>query len=112
MKADARLRMEVYQEGQRAFAAGDGACPYPLTDWRAGTWSKGWLAAREWIESLAMGFDQPVKTRAVTSAGWTIRRVGHHLALESPEGDGTGITLREHGDVFRYFDALLKENGQ
>lgn len=42
MSPDAKLRMDVYQEGQRAFNAG-AACPY--TDWRARTWAKGRAAA-------------------------------------------------------------------
>lgn len=45
MTPDAKLRMEIYQEGQRAYSAGT-ACPY--TDWRAGTWAKGRKAAEEW----------------------------------------------------------------
>lgn len=43
MNADAKLRMDVYQEGQRAFNSKATRCPY--TDWRAGTWAKGWAAA-------------------------------------------------------------------
>ena len=42
MAPDAKLRMDVYQEGQRAFNAGT---PCPYTDWRAGTWEKGRKAA-------------------------------------------------------------------
>lgn len=43
MKSDAELRMNVYQEGQRALSTGT---PCPYTDWRAGTWMKGLAAAR------------------------------------------------------------------
>lgn len=50
MTPDAELRMEVYQEGQRAFGVG-GICPY--TDWRAGTWWKGYTAAKEWHATRA-----------------------------------------------------------
>lgn len=42
---EARQRMEIYQEGQRAFGSGDG-CPYITRDWRKGTWTKGFEAAR------------------------------------------------------------------
>jgi hypothetical protein len=42
MSPDAKLRMDVYQEGQRAWGVGM-ACPH--TDWRAGTWQKGRKAA-------------------------------------------------------------------
>ena len=44
MQPDAQLRMQVYQEGQRAFNSG-AACPY--TDWRAGTWAKGRAVAEK-----------------------------------------------------------------
>lgn len=43
MSPDAKLRMDVYQEGQRAFNSGAG-CPY--TDWRLRTWLKGYDAAK------------------------------------------------------------------
>lgn len=42
MTPDAKIRMDVYQEGQRAFNSGT-LCPY--TDWRAKTWVKGRAAA-------------------------------------------------------------------
>lgn len=42
MTPDAKLRMDVYREGQLAFNAGT-ECPY--RDWRAGTWVKGRAAA-------------------------------------------------------------------
>lgn len=45
MQPDAKLRMDVYQEGQRAYRSG-AVCPY--TDWRAGTWEKGRKAAEEY----------------------------------------------------------------
>ena len=44
MTPEALLRMNVYQEGQRAASRGQ-ACPY--TDWRAKTWAKGWKAAQD-----------------------------------------------------------------
>lgn len=47
MSPDAQLRMEVYQEGQRAFNAGT---PCPYHDWRAGTWGKGYAAAKKYAE--------------------------------------------------------------
>ena len=43
MNPDAKLRMEVFQEGQRAARAGT---PCPYTDWRANTWAKGLAAAK------------------------------------------------------------------
>ena len=49
MSPEAQLRMEVYQQGQRAFNAGT-ACPY--TDWRAGTWQKGRQAAADYYAEL------------------------------------------------------------
>ena len=44
MSPEAELRMNVYQEGQRALSSGAN-CPY--TDWRKKTWVKGLDAARE-----------------------------------------------------------------
>lgn len=49
MSPEAKMRMDVYQEGQRAFNQ-RGVCPY--TDWRAGTWAKGFLAAKEYNDRL------------------------------------------------------------
>lgn len=43
------LRMKVFREGQLAFSSG-ATCPY--TDWRVGTWNKGWNAAKEHAEEL------------------------------------------------------------
>ena len=52
MTPAAAERMYVYQEGQRA-AAIDGDCPY--SDWRVGTWAKGFAAARQhyWEQAAA-----------------------------------------------------------
>lgn len=47
MKPDAKLRMEVYREGQLAFNAN---LPCPYIDWRAGTWRKGYEAAKAYHE--------------------------------------------------------------
>jgi hypothetical protein len=112
MTPDARIRMEVYQEGQRAFNSG---APCPYVDWRAGTWRKGWQAACGHNEALRMAFDQiaaaPV-VEEIKSAGWTIRRANGRIQIESPQGDGTTLSHRDtDGDVLRYFDDLLKENG-
>lgn len=41
--------MEVYQEGQKAFSTG---MPCPYSDWRSGTWKKGFDAAAEYHASL------------------------------------------------------------
>ena len=49
MTPDAERRMNVYQEGQRASGSG-ASCPY--TDWRAGTWMKGFEAAHAYREKL------------------------------------------------------------
>jgi len=48
MKPDALLRMNIYQEGQRAFRSG---APCPYTDWRAKTWAKGRAAAQEYFNT-------------------------------------------------------------
>lgn len=45
MSPDAKLRMDVYQEGQRAYRSG-ATCPY--SDWRAKTWAKGRAAAQDY----------------------------------------------------------------
>jgi hypothetical protein len=52
MEASAKQRMDVYQEGQRAFNAG-AMCPYARADWRAGTWEKGRAAAQKYHEGQA-----------------------------------------------------------
>jgi hypothetical protein len=56
MTPDAKLRMDVYQEGQRAFNSG-AVCPY--TDWRAKTWAKG-RAAAEAYSQQALPVDREV----------------------------------------------------
>jgi hypothetical protein len=43
MTPDAKARMDVYQEGQRAYRS-RATCPY--VDWRKGTWGKGFEAAK------------------------------------------------------------------
>jgi hypothetical protein len=57
MSPDAELRMNVYQEGQRAFNAKT-YCPY--TDWRAGTWLKGYTAAKVHNEKAFRFEETPV----------------------------------------------------
>lgn len=49
MTPDAQRRFDVYREGQLAYRTG-AQCPY--TDWRAGTWAKGWKAAQEYVQSI------------------------------------------------------------
>lgn len=49
MEADAKLRMGVYQEGQRAFRTG---APCPYADWRAKTWERGHAAAQAHAEEF------------------------------------------------------------
>jgi hypothetical protein len=100
------LRQEVYQEGQRAANSG---APCPYTDWRAGTWAKGLAAAKAHYEAQVAEDSKPQVTE-MRSAGWIIRRAGCGIQIESPDGSGTGIS-RTEGDVFDYFDALLRENG-
>lgn len=53
MTPDAKLRMDVYQEGQRAFGSG-AQCPYAWMDWRAKTWQKGHTAARRYHERVVV----------------------------------------------------------
>lgn len=60
MSPDARLRMEVYQEGQRAFDW-KLACPYASLDWRAGTWQKGFNAAKAHYFAQLQPGPEPVK---------------------------------------------------
>ena len=49
MTPEAKQRLEVYQEGQRAF---NGKTPCPYTDWRAGTWRRGWQAACDYDQRM------------------------------------------------------------
>lgn len=95
---------------------------YPV--YRRAKPANAWLSPDGRLDALLREFDllpaDPLnaipdpdeKPAEMKSAGWTIRRAGHHIAIESPEGDGTGLS-RTQGDldVFRYFDALLRENG-
>ena len=48
MSPDAELRMNVYQEGQRAYRSG---VPCPYSDWRATTWAKGYAAGEAYYNS-------------------------------------------------------------
>lgn len=107
MTPAAKLRMEVYQEGQRAYGAGT-ECPY--TDWRAKTWAKGYTAAKEWHADVRAEYRVP--PQEIRSAGWTIRRrvFSSSISVESPDGDGTDVS-RDSSDLYHYFDALLKESG-
>lgn len=50
-KSGAQERLRVYQRGQAGFNAG-AICPYDDADWRAGTWAKGFAAAKKYHESL------------------------------------------------------------
>jgi hypothetical protein len=109
MTPEAKLRMEVYQEGQRSWRD-ETTCPY--TDWRAGTWAKGRAAAKAHYEAQVAAERHKPPPQEMKSAGWTIRRRpwSGSIAIESPEGDGTDLYPRDT-DVFDYFDTLLKENG-
>lgn len=59
MSPDAQLRMQVYQEGQRAYRSG-AHCPY--TDWRAKTWAKGRAAAEDYFTAPAPQSTEPEPT--------------------------------------------------
>lgn len=107
MSPDAKRRMEIYQEGQRAFNRGT-KCPYKADDWRSGPWAKGWVATQAHHASLRAPPSAP--PQAMTSAGWTIRRSGDLIVIESFSGDSSTLSWYEHGDTFSYFHDLLKEN--
>lgn len=47
--------MEIYREGQIAYSAGK-SCPY--TDWKAGTWRKGWEATRRHYEEVIADYNK------------------------------------------------------
>lgn len=59
MTPDAKLRMEVYQQGQRAYRSG---APCPYSDWKAKTWEKGRQAAREYWERVLSRIPEPEST--------------------------------------------------
>ncbi len=61
MTPEAKLRMEVYQEGQRAYAKG-AECPYPVTDWKRKTWLKGFLASKYYYASMEAQVGAPAST--------------------------------------------------
>jgi len=76
MKADAELRMNVYQEGQRAFNA---RTPCPYTDWRAKTWEKGRAAAQAHSESFLYEPEPPKLTAADIARNEVLEEVATHL---------------------------------
>ena len=64
MTPDAKLRMDVFREGQIAYGTRD-ACPY--TDWRAKTWQKGHDSAKAYFSDMHAAFDtQPPAAEMVS----------------------------------------------
>lgn len=93
MTPDAKLRQDVYQEGQRA--AGNGQrCPY--TDWRAKTWHKGFEAAKAYRKKLLNESVAPV-TPACGDVWVTRKELKRWLALAEGMG-GRGELYRSISD--------------
>lgn len=69
MTPDAKRRMEVYQEGQRAFNT-DTPCPYPPTDWKSKTWHKGFAAARDYRQQNALEAQAVVERQPTPAEQW------------------------------------------
>ena len=103
MTPDAKLRMDVYQEGQRAFNA-ETSCPY--TDWRAGTWEKGRAAAEA---HSRRPLDEPTpKPRAELLA---LAESCGAILTGKPDGSES-ITVVFTIDAWRAFDAALRSATQ
>ena len=67
MTPAAKLRMDVYQEGQRAYNKGT---PCPYSGWRAGTWKKGFDAAERYVEdAIAQDERDAARRRGEAEAG-------------------------------------------
>lgn len=89
--------MGVYQEGQRAFGPNTD-CPY--TDWRQGTWIKGYEAARlkaeERIAAAQCSASDPDSTELTQGEAQAFQ------ALESLRSEGYAVIIwspAELGDV-------------
>jgi hypothetical protein len=91
MKPDAELRMKVYQEGQHAYNAGL-ACPY--TDWRKGTWTKGWQAAKDYNEQLDR-LEQPVPRAAPRWTEDQIASACANVGIADSQYESLMIELKE-----------------
>ena len=100
MTPDAALRMQVYQEGQRAYRHG---IPCPYSDWRANTWQKGFEAARQHAEVIAAE-SQVLVSQLHEEAGMIQYNVTddptevgvYACRIEDPIAPGSGLLL----DVF------------
>lgn len=69
MTPEAKRRMDVYQEGQRAYNA-DTPCPYHITDWRRKTWHKGLDAAHEYHQQNAVVAHTNVELQPTPAEQW------------------------------------------
>jgi hypothetical protein len=99
MTPDAQRRFDVYREGQLAYRSG-AQCPY--TDWRYGTWAKGWKAAQEYVQSLETAPALPAETldESIVKA-----------ARESIGFDG-GLQTVNTTDLINFAHAVLRIGGR
>ena len=51
MTPQAKLRFDVFREGQIAYGA-QTPCPYAVKDWRSGTWQKGYDSAKAYYSAM------------------------------------------------------------
>ena len=93
MTPEALLRMNVYQEGQRAASRGQ-ACPY--TDWRAKTWAKGWKAAQDHYAAEVLALETEQHSRRTEVYGDLFERF--KIVCLKCGGDDVKITCATVGD--------------
>jgi hypothetical protein len=76
MSPDAELRMNVYQEGQRAYRSG---VPCPYSDWRAKTWAKGYAAGEAYYNS-PMYYNSPIESELEPEAECTFETLKEEIS--------------------------------
>ncbi len=92
MTPDAKLRMDVYQEGQRAYLSGS-KCPYAAGDWRSRTWGKGFAAGKAYHTTFFKE-PEPAKPSAWKLVTDELPPVGRDVLYRS--------SRREADEVVRY----------
>ena len=98
MSPDAELRMNVYQEGQRAYRSGV-SCPY--SDWRAKTWAKGYAAGQAYYNS-PMYYDSSIDSELEPEVECTFRTLKEEIADLRKEVEH----LREKVELLEYKEWL------
>lgn len=106
MDAAAKLRMDVYQEGQRAYTSGV-VCPY--NDWREGTWKKGCADAEKFYEPLAAVPAAQEQAQIWVSVADRLPKLGDYSVLAYWQENG-GIDMVHVQEYFGLITDGLDEN--